>query len=59
MQTLTNPRKAAHTVFTKDGPVKIGTGESAEVNITAAEAKDYEAAGLVVGKKAAKEASDD
>lgn len=59
MQTVTNNRKAAHTIFTKDGPIKVKAGETREVDITAAEAKEVEAAGLEFGKaptKAAKEA---
>lgn len=59
MQTVSNPRKSAHTVFTKDGPVRIKPGETAEVNITAAEAKELEPAGLVIGKRAAKEVKSD
>lgn len=50
MQTITNGRKAAHTIFTAKGPVRIKPGETRSVEISADEAKEVQAAGLTVGK---------
>lgn len=56
---VTNNRKAAHTIFTKAGPVRILAGGSADVDITAAEAKEIEAAGLEIAKAGGKKDADE
>lgn len=50
MQSITNGRRAAHTIFTAKGPVRINPGQTRDVDISAAEAKEIEAAGLTLGK---------